>query len=82
MSLRVISEVTITKAVNSETTIPVPKIVGLVLTSDWFAGWYVSFLSDFLSIDMDFRNVPLKGDLSDWIERLGEGFFVQWIPEW
>ena len=67
---------------NSETTIPVPKIVGLVLTSDWFAGWYVSFLSEFLSIDMNFRNVPLKGDLSDWIEGLGEGFFVQWIPEW
>ncbi len=73
---------TITKTRNGETTIFVPKIVGLVWTSEWFAGRFVNFLSDFISIDMNFRTVPLKGDLSEWIERLAAGNFLKGVLEW
>jgi hypothetical protein len=74
--------VTIQKAKKSETTISVPKIVGVVWTSELFARRLVNFVSDFISIDMNFRTVPLKGDLSEWIDRLAAGRFLQGIIQW
>src|SRR5438552_4594647 len=55
----------------------VSKIVAVALTSSWFANWYVDWLTHFLSADFAARGIPLKGDLSEWIQRLEAQEFLK-----
>jgi hypothetical protein len=60
-------------------TISVPRIVGDFFTTEWFASRFVTWLTQFISLDMDFGKVPLKGDLSEWIQQACEGGFGPWF---
>jgi len=59
-----------------EPTLRVPKFVGIVLTSEWVAQVLLAYLTTLLSTDLNFKDVPRKGNLSDWIKRLQKGPFT------
>jgi hypothetical protein len=55
----------------SKTTISALKFVGRpVLTSKWFSGFFIDFLTGFVSSEMDLARLPLRIEISDWIRRV------------
>jgi hypothetical protein len=62
---------TLTRFTDNKTTLSALRFVGQpLLTSQWFSRFFIDFLTEFVSAEMDLGRLPLRIEISEWIQRV------------